>query len=72
MDKSLCDALKEEMMEDEVTCPNCHSDSIKRKPKNPGTARLKNPDEKNIIYECLSCGKIFDKDDLLNMEMDKY
>lgn len=63
-------------MEEKMTCPNCHSSSVKkkkgRKSKNPGLASLKNPDEENIIYECLSCGKVFDEDDLLNLEMDKY
>lgn len=76
IDKSCCAEVKEEMMEEKVTCPNCHSYSIKkktgRKSKEPGTARFKSPDEKNIIYECLSCGKVFDADDLLNLEMDKY
>jgi DNA-directed RNA polymerase subunit RPC12/RpoP len=76
MDKSCYDELKEEMMEEKVTCPNCHSHSVKKKTtkksKKPGTAGLKNPEDENIIYECLSCGKVFDKDDLLNIEMDQY
>ena len=63
-------------MEEKMTCPNCYSYSIKKKErkksKEPGTARLESPDEENIIYECLSCGKVFDKDDLLNIEMEKY
>ncbi|UCE20814.1 MAG: hypothetical protein JSV46_00840 [Candidatus Aminicenantes bacterium] len=76
INKSSFDEVKEGMVEEKVTCPNCHSYSIKKKAgkksKEPGTARLKNPDEKDIIYECLSCGKVFDEDDLLNLEMDKY
>lgn len=76
IDKSCCAEVKEGMMEEKVTCPNCHSCSIKKKAgeksKEPWPSRLRNPDEKNIIYECLSCGKVFDEDDLLNMEMDKY
>jgi transposase-like protein len=76
MDKSCCAEVKEEMMEEKVTCPNCHSYSIKkktgRKSKEPGTARLHSPKEENIIYECRSCGKVFDEDDLLNIEMEKY
>lgn len=76
MDKSNFDEVKEETMEEKVTCPNCYSHSIKKKTgkksKTPGISRLENPEDKNIIYECLSCGKVFDEDDLLNMEMDKY
>lgn len=74
MDKSNFDELKEEIMEEKMMCPNCYSHSVKKKTekksKTPGTSRLENPEDKNIIYECLSCGKVFDKDYLLNMEMD--
>ena len=76
IDESCFDEVKEGMMEEKMTCPNCYSYSIKKKAgkksKEAGTARVENPDEKNIIYECLSCGKVFDADDLLNLEMDKY
>lgn len=74
MNNSCFDEVKEETMEEKMTCPNCYSSSIKKKIRNtskkPGTSRLENPEEGNIIYECLSCGKVFDEDDLLNIEMD--
>lgn len=75
MDNFCFDEVKEETMEEKMTCPNCYSSSIKKKTektsRKPGTAGLEDPEAENIIYECLSCGKVFDKDDLLNMEMDK-
>ncbi len=76
MNLSSFDEAKEGMMQEKMTCPNCYSYSIKKKAgkksKDHGPARLASSDEKNIDYECLSCGKVFNEDDLLNLEMDKY
>jgi HD-GYP domain-containing protein (c-di-GMP phosphodiesterase class II) len=52
------------IVEKEMNCPNCHSSSIKKKA--PNKAREK------ISYECRGCGKEFDEDDLMNLEMDKH
>jgi len=51
-------------MEKEITCPNCHGFCIKRESYKEGV--------EYISYECSSCRKEFDKDDLLNIEMGKY
>lgn len=63
-------------MEEKMTCPNCHSSSIKKKTgkksKEALPPRLHNPKEENVIFECLSCGKVFDRDDLLNIEMEEF
>jgi HD-GYP domain-containing protein (c-di-GMP phosphodiesterase class II) len=48
----------------DTECPNCHSSSVKKKVHRKGT--------KYINYECQSCGKEFDEDDLENIEMDDY
>lgn len=51
-------------VEKEMKCPNCHGSSIKKRtPKEP---------REQIRYECRGCGKEFDEDDLMNLEMDKY
>ena len=64
-------------MEEKKTCPNCYSFSIKKKTgresNKPSPARQeRQEDEENNIYECRSCGRLFDEDDLLNLEMEKY
>ena len=64
------------MMEEKITCPNCYSSSIKKKTgresNEPSPARHERQEEENNIYECRSCGRLFDEDDLLNIEMEKY
>ena len=50
------------VVEKELKCPNCHGSSIKKKSHEE---RLE-----QISYECRNCGKEFDEDDLLNIEMD--
>ena len=52
------------VVEKELKCPNCHGSSIKKK--------TYKEDVKNISYECRNCGKEFDEDDLINIEMDEY
>jgi HD-GYP domain-containing protein (c-di-GMP phosphodiesterase class II) len=52
------------VVEKELKCPNCHGSSIKKK--------TYKEDVKNFSYECRNCGKEFDEDDLLNIEMDKH
>jgi len=49
-------------VEKEMKCPNCHGSSIKKKSHEE---RLE-----QISYECRNCGKEFNEDDLLNIEMD--
>jgi len=49
---------------EEIKCPNCHGSCIKRESYKEGV--------EYISYKCSSCGKEFDKDDLLNIEMNKY
>ena len=51
-------------LKEEIKCPNCHGSCIKRE--------TYKEDVEYISYECSSCGKEFDKDDLLNIEMNKY
>jgi HD-GYP domain-containing protein (c-di-GMP phosphodiesterase class II) len=51
-------------MEKEITCPNCHGFCTKRESYKEGV--------EYISYKCSSCRKEFDKDDLLNIEMNKY
>ncbi len=58
------DSIYGVIVDKEMKCPNCHSSSIKK--KTPIKAREK------ISYECRGCGKEFDEDDLLNLEMDNY
>lgn len=58
------DSLYGVIKEQKMICPNCHGSSIKEKTHEKGG--------EYISYECLSCGKEFDKDDLLNLEMEKY
>jgi HD-GYP domain-containing protein (c-di-GMP phosphodiesterase class II) len=52
------------IVDKEMKCPNCHSTSIKK--REPTEAREK------ISYECRGCGKEFDEDDLMNLEMDRH
>ncbi len=52
------------IVDKEMKCPNCHSSSIKK--KTPIKAR------EQISYECRGCGKEFDEDDLMNLEMEKH
>ena len=49
---------------EEIKCHNCHGSCIKRESYKEGV--------EYISYKCSSCGKEFDKDDLLNIEMNKY
>jgi HD-GYP domain-containing protein (c-di-GMP phosphodiesterase class II) len=49
---------------EEIKCPNCHGSCIKRE--------IPKEDVEYISYECSNCGKEFDKDDLLNIEMGKH
>ena len=51
-------------VEKEMKCPNCQGSSIERKTPKKGRIQIR--------YECRGCGKEFDEDDLLNLEMDKY
>jgi transposase-like protein len=60
----LADNLYGVVVEKEIKCPNCHDSSIKKKSHEE---RLE-----QISYECHSCGKEFDEDDLINIEMDKH
>jgi len=48
----------------EMECPNCHGSSIKKKATKDARERVR--------YECHGCGKEFDEDDLMNLEMDEY
>jgi len=52
------------IVEKEMKCPNCHGSSIKKK------SHIKRLEQ--ISYECRNCGKEFDEDDLINVEMDKH
>jgi len=52
------------IVDKEMECPNCHSTSIKRKTAKDARERIR--------YECRGCGKEFDEDDLMNLEMDEY
>ena len=52
------------IIEKEIKCPNCHGSCIKRKIHKEGV--------EHTSYECPNCGKEFDEDDLLNIEMDKH
>lgn len=52
------------IVDKEIECPNCQGSCKKKQIVKEG--------EEYISYECLNCGKEFDKDDLLNVEMDKY
>jgi len=52
------------IVEKEIKCPNCHGSCRKRETYKEGV--------EYISYECSSCRKEFDEDDLLNMEMDEY
>lgn len=76
INKSGFDEAKEGMMDEKMTCPNCYSCNVKKKTgkksNESGPARAESPDEENIIYECLGCGKVFNEDDLLNLEKDQY
>jgi HD-GYP domain-containing protein (c-di-GMP phosphodiesterase class II) len=62
---SLYGVIVKRDMEKEITCPNCHGSWIKRK-------TYKKEGVEYISYECSSCRKEFDEDDLLNIEMDEY
>jgi uncharacterized Zn finger protein len=61
-------------MKEKLTCPNCYSYSIKKRTgkgaKEPSRVTYGDPEKENIIYECLSCGKVFDEHNLLNIEME--
>jgi hypothetical protein len=52
------------IVDKEMECPNCHSSSIKKKAAKDARERIR--------YECRGCGKEFDEDDLMNLEMDEY
>jgi len=52
------------IVEKEMKCPNCHGSSIKKKEQKEA--------REQISYECRGCGKEFDEDDLMNLEMDKH
>jgi HD-GYP domain-containing protein (c-di-GMP phosphodiesterase class II)/DNA-directed RNA polymerase subunit RPC12/RpoP len=54
-------------VEKEIKCPNCHGSCIKKK-----THKEYKEGVDYISYECPNCGKEFDEDDLLNIEMDKH
>jgi len=60
---NLYGVIAENDMKKEISCPNCRG-SCKEKKINKEGVEL-------ISYECLSCGKEFDEDDLLNIEMEK-
>jgi len=55
------------IVEKEIKCPNCHGSCIKKK-----THKEYREGVDYISYECPNCGKEFDEDDLLNIEMDKH
>jgi HD-GYP domain-containing protein (c-di-GMP phosphodiesterase class II) len=54
------------IIEKEIKCPNCHDSCIKEK-----IYKEYKEGAEHICYECPNCGKEFDKDDLLNIEMGK-
>jgi HD-GYP domain-containing protein (c-di-GMP phosphodiesterase class II) len=58
------DSIYGVIVDKEMKCPNCYSSSIKKIA--PKEAR------KQIRYECRGCGKEFDEDDLMNLEMEEY
>jgi len=47
-----------------MKCPNCYDSSIKKKTPEKGREQIR--------YECRSCGKEFDEDDLKNIGVDKH
>jgi hypothetical protein len=55
------------IIEKEIKCPSCHGSCIKEK-----IYKEYKEGVEHICYECPNCGKEFDKDDLLNIEMDKH
>jgi len=61
---NLYGVIVEKEMEKEIKCPNCYGSCIKKKTYKEGV--------EYISYECSSCRKEFDEDDLLNIEMDEY
>ena len=52
------------IVEKEIKCPNCHGSSTRKKTYKAGV--------EYISYECRNCGKEFDEDDLINIEMDEH
>lgn len=58
------DSIYGVIVDKEMKCPNCHSTSIKKKEPKEGRGK--------ISYECRGCGKEFDEDDLMNLEMEEY
>ncbi len=60
---SLYGVIAERDVKKEISCPNCGGSCKKIEGYEEG--------EKVTRYECRSCGKEFDEDDLLNIEMEK-
>ncbi|GAH62882.1 unnamed protein product, partial [marine sediment metagenome] len=61
---SLYGVIVKRDLKEEIKCPNCHGSCIKREAYKEGV--------EYISYECRSCRKEFDEDDLLNIEIDEY
>ena len=51
------------VVEEKIKCPNCHGTAYELKTVKDGA--------EHITYECRGCGKEFDHDDLLNLELSK-
>jgi len=58
------DSIYGVIVDKEIICPNCHSSSIKKKKPKDGRGQIQ--------YECRGCGKEFDEDDLINIDIEKH
>ena len=52
------------VVEKSIRCPNCHGTAKEKKTLREGTEYVR--------HECASCGKEFNTDDLINIEMEKH